>query len=116
MPEQDVFPVESSKRACASSTAAGDIGRQIAVFYQPEDAWYCGTVESWRPSSDLLSESTVGLGVHSVKFEVNDEMEDIVLDENQIVWMSNPMATKRHKLKPAFYVPDSSTKWNFLCK
>ena len=96
MSARDVFPMEPPLHACSSSIGKGDIGRQIAVFYPPEDTWYCGKIEQWRASKEGGAQST--LGIHSVRFEVNDEMEDIVLDKEKFVWMSYPGGRQQRRL------------------
>ena len=98
MPACDVYPMEPPLHACSSSVGEGDVGRQIAVCFLPENipTWYCGTIEQWRASKGSKGKKTKGqraqstLGIHGVRFEANDELKQIYLDQETVVWMSSP--------------------------
>ena len=90
-----VWPVEQSLNLL-SSRAAGDIGRRIACYYPPEDKWYVGKIQAWASSKNGVKKST--FGVHTVRMEVNDDEEDIILDSEKFVWMDQDRASPtRHR-------------------
>jgi hypothetical protein len=89
MVQTDVFPLAAaSTLGYTLSNGANDVGRAIAVYYPPEDIWYCGKVEKWQQSHTNEDESAK-LGIHSVRFDGNNQIEDIVLNQEKVVWMSD---------------------------
>ena len=93
LPSHHVFPMVDAKTACDDSATAGDVGRKIAVFYPPEDTWYCGKIEGWRGTK--IGEAPSSVGIHAVRYEVNDEMEDIRLEREKFVWMTKRTSAQR---------------------
>jgi len=87
--DRDVFPMVDVKTACDESAMAGDVGREIAIYYRPENNWYVGKIAGWR-------EAPSSMGIHSVRFKVNAEMEDIRLEQEKFVWMTK-RTSAQHK-------------------
>ena len=87
--DRDVFPMVDVKTACDESAMAGDIGREIAIYYRPENNWYVGKIAGWR-------EAPSSMGIHTVRFKVNAEMEDIRLEQEKFVWMTK-RTSAQHK-------------------
>ena len=89
----------------------------VVIIYKPfpnffenlkfkTDTWYCGKIEGWKKSKKGSAKETrinASIGIHSVRMEVNDEMEDVMLDMEKFVWTSHTRSQRRNNRGKCVY-------------